>query len=119
MRGDGYSVVHSHPKKLNGTKFFQWGYNEFGAFNQDFLSASVQPEECNADAYDPWCAAYEHKGRYTELQVGPARTQMHTFPVGGQTSYEWTEWFKGWQADATKMQDQDYSTPVREVTTAA
>ena len=22
-----------------------------------------------------------HEGRYTELQIGPARTQMHTFPL--------------------------------------
>eukprot|EP00966_Prymnesium_polylepis_P319865 7376289-Prymnesium_polylepis.3 len=112
VRDDGYSVIHSHPKKLNGTKFFQWGYDEFGTFNQDFLSASEQPAECGADAYDPWCASFEHKGRYTELQVGPARTQMHTFPVEARGSYEWTEWFKGWQADARTMQASDYSTPI-------
>jgi hypothetical protein len=40
--------------------------------------------------------------RYTELQVGPAASQMHTFPIGPSTAdtlseYQWTEWFKAWQ----------------------
>ncbi len=32
--------MHSHPKKLNGTKFFTWGFAEHGTFQQDFMSAS-------------------------------------------------------------------------------
>ena len=38
------------------------------------------------DAYDPWCEKMVHEGRYTELQVGPARTQMHVFHVPGASS---------------------------------
>ena len=34
VRSDGFATVHSHPRYLNGTKFFQWGYNEFGTYNQ-------------------------------------------------------------------------------------
>lgn len=136
-RADGWTVVHSHPDKLNGTKFFQWGYNEFGMFNEDFLSATeTDVHGCNPDAYDPYCANMTHPGRYTELQVGPARTQMHTFPLpaarndaavdddttgDGATvrtrhgSYEWTEWFKAFQADPEDMQHPDYSVPVDKV----
>lgn len=149
-KNDGWTVVHSHPKRLNGTKFFQWGYNEFGQFNTDFLSgADTDVPTCNQDAYDPYCADMVHPGNYTELQVGPARTQMHTFPLpaaapapaarlagreataeaieigayeateaaGRQAAskpgtYEWTEWFKAFQADPAVMQSADYSAPV-------
>ena len=34
VQPDGFTTVHSHPKALNGTKFFEWGWNEFGLFNQ-------------------------------------------------------------------------------------
>ena len=63
------------------------------------------------DAYDPWCKDMVHEGAYTELQVGPARTQMHTFPLPAGGSLEWTEWFKGKPLDAAKMQSEDYSVP--------
>lgn len=158
-KDDGWTVVHSHPKKLNGTKFFQWGYDEFAAFNTDFLSgANTDVPTCNQDAYDPWCKDMVHEGNYTELQVGPARTQMHTFPLpaattpskaaGGKVSskagrereaevreedreevpaedavrtqsgtYEWTEWFKAFQADPAVMQHVDYAKPVGAVGT--
>ena len=143
VRGSGYTVIHSHPKNLNGTKFFQWGYNEFGTWNQDFLSASqtVGVPGCNNEAYDPWCKEMKHEGPYTELQVGPARTQMHTFPVPPATKastpaaskakkakdakaagvsrgvFEWTEWFKGFQADVKTMQAADYQVPIKAVNT--
>ena len=139
-KDDGWTIVHSHPKRLNGTKFFEWGYNEFGMYNTDFLSASVTDvPTCNQDAYDPWCKDMVHEGNYTELQVGPARTQMHTFPLPAATavttastiaqaaaaaqappkpgSYEWTEWFKGFIADPSVMQHPDYSKSVGAVDT--
>ena len=56
-----------------------------------------------------------HEGAYTELQVGPARTQMHVFPLGAESSLEWTEHFKAWQADTEKMHAADYATPLAEV----
>merc|ERR1719174_1057871 len=111
---DGYSVIHSHP--LNGTKFFEWGMAEYGTFQQDFMSASdYQNPNCTNPWYDPWCSAYEHEGRYTELQIGPAPTQMHTFPLPRNSTYEWTEWFQGWSANVSRMHARDYNTPLAEV----
>ena len=119
VQEDGYTVVHSHPEFLNGTKFFQWGWNEHGTWNQDFLSATDTScgddrSELESDAYDPNCMA-NHPGRYTELQVGPARTQMHTFPLPRKSSLEWTEWFKGYRADRDEMQSPLYTKSVNAV----
>ena len=95
--GDGFVVMHSHSSKLLGTKFFTWGMMERGAFQMDFMSAAdYQNNNCNQEAYDPWCEAIEHVGRYAELQIGPAPTQMHTFPLPKSSNFEWTEWFKRW-----------------------
>ena len=103
----------SHPKKLNGTKFFTWGFAEHGTFQQDFMSASDYTNaNCSQDYYDPWCAAYEHEGMYSELQIGPALTQRHTFALPANSSFEWTEWFQGWQADPKEMHAPDYSRPL-------
>jgi len=111
---DGFTVLHSHP--LNGTKFFTWGMKEQGTWSEDFMSASDYTNaNCTKPYYDPTCPAYEHEGAYTELQIGPAPTQMHTFPLPAESVYEWTEWFKAWRADPSKMQDPDYSVPLREV----
>ena len=116
VQPDGFSVLHSHPSFLNGTKFFEWGYNEYATYNEDFLSATqTDVPGCNPDAYDPWCDKMTHEGGYVELQVGPARTQMHTFPVPAESSIEWTEHFKAWQADATKMLAADYNVALHEV----
>jgi hypothetical protein len=62
-----------------------------------------------------WCEHYVHEGRYTELQIGPAPTQMHTFPVAEESVYQWTEWFKGFMADPAAMHDPDYAVPLRKV----
>lgn len=37
----------------------------------------------------------KREGDYTELQVGPAPTQMQNFAVPKGSITEWTEWFKG------------------------
>eukprot|EP00040_Diaphanoeca_grandis_P023668 m.129101 g.129101 ORF g.129101 m.129101 type:complete len:792 (+) comp29375_c0_seq12:86-2461(+) len=120
---DGYTVVHGHP--LNGTKFFTWGEADFGTFQQDFMSDSdYQNPKCYNDMevphYDPYCKDYEHVGKYTELQIGPARSQMHTFPLPKWTNetkgeYQWTEWFKGYQANASLMHSGDYNVPLTHV----
>ena len=36
------------------------------------------------------------EGDYCELQVGPAPTQMQTFPLPGGETIEWTEFFKAY-----------------------
>jgi hypothetical protein len=100
---DGYVMVHGH--KLNGTKFFTWGQNGPGRYMQDFLAGGRRRE-----------------GDYTELQVGPAPTQMQTFPVpsadaitGAPGIYEWTEWFKGFDGDVEKLTSLTYKDAVDEV----
>eukprot|EP00945_MAST-04E_sp_MAST-4E-sp1_P000436 g436.t1 len=113
---DGYTLVHSHPPHLRGTKFFQWGKDMSGQFMQDFMSASdYENEKCTAPYYDPWCEEYKHEGDYTELQVGPAPTQMHTFPVPGNSVYEWSEWFKGYQAETSRVHGGNYTDAVESV----
>lgn len=112
---DNYTFVHSHASRVRGTKFFQWGMDSSGTFQQDFLSASdYENEKCTSPYYDPWCDHYEHEGRYTELQVGPAPTQMHTFPVSANSTFEWTEWFKG-TSQLSDGHHQKYSKAVDEV----
>ena len=118
VQEDGYTVVHSHPEFLNGTKFFQWGWNEHGTWNQDFLSATDTTclvDGVESDVYDPNCMS-DHPGRYTELQIGPARTQMHTFPLPKKSALEWTEWFKGYQADRAVTQHPNYQVALESVT---
>ena len=67
---DGLAVLHSHPPWMQGTKFFTWGEQGFGRFQQDFMSASdYENKNCSDLYYDPWCEAYENEGQYTELQV--------------------------------------------------
>ena len=113
---DGWSFVHSHAPEIRGTKFFQWGQHMMGQFQQDFMSGSdYQNPKCNPDYYDPWCEHYVHEGDYTELQVGPAPTQMHTFPVPGNSTYEWTENFRGFHANVSRVHASDYAEAQAEV----
>ena len=71
--------------------------------------------KCTNPYYDPWCTEYEHEGAYTELQVGPAPTQMHTFPIQANSTYEWSEWFKGYAADPTRIHGSNYTDAVESV----
>ena len=86
---DGYVLVHGHP--LNGTKFFTWGDSGPGRFMQDFLAGGGK-----------------RQGDYTELQVGPAPTQMQNFPVPKNSIREWTEWFKGFDGDKSVLRGKSY-----------
>lgn len=89
---------------------------ERGSFQMDFMSAAdYQNEACGQEAYDPWCDAYEHVGRYAELQIGPAPTQMHTFPLPQNSSFEWTEWFKSFIGDPEKLHATNYDEALAEV----
>jgi len=89
QEGDGFVLVHGHP--LNGTKFFTWGQSGPGRFMQDFLAGGGK-----------------RQGDYTELQVGPAPTQMQNFPLPSLSELQWTEWFKGFQADENIIRGDDY-----------
>ena len=59
----------------------------------------------------------ERAGDYTELQVGPAASQEHVFPVVAESEYQWTEWFAAWMADPKTMQDADYNVAMQAVAT--
>jgi len=87
-----------HP--LNGTKFFTWGDGGPGRFMQDFLAGGGK-----------------RQGDYTELQVGPAPTQMQNFPVPKNTVLEWTEWFKGFDGDVSVLRGDDYQKALDEIDT--
>ena len=77
------------------------------------VSACAAPgQSC---VYDPSCAAYEHEGLYTELQVGPAATQRHTFEMPARSAKGWVEWFKGWKGDVGRLHAEDYGESVAAV----
>lgn len=92
---DGYTLVHGHP--LNGTKFFTWGDSGPGRFMQDFLAGVSGTGQG------------KRTGDYTELQTGPAPSQMQTFPLPARSKREWTEWFKGFDGNLHKLYDPDYA----------
>lgn len=89
IEDNGFVLVHGHP--LNGTKFFTWGQSGPGRFMQDFLAGGGR-----------------RQGDYTELQVGPAPTQMQNFPVPKNSVTEWTEWFKGFFGNEKVLRSDHY-----------
>lgn len=93
---DGFVLVHGHP--LNGTKFFTWGQSGPGRFMQDFLAAGGKGN-----------------GYYTELQTGPAPSQMQTFPMPANSNLEWTEWFKAFDGSSDVLRGADYQKALGEV----
>jgi len=54
-------------------------------------------------------------GDYTELQIGPARTQMQTFPLPANSEKRWTEYFKGYDGDKNLLLNTDYSIAVSHI----
>ena len=103
---DGFCSYHGHPN--NGTKFFTWGQNGAGRFMQDFLGGIGGPEPI---------ADKDRVGDYTELQTGPAFTQMQTFdvPAAGK---EWTEFFGAFDGNAKVLRGDDYDAALSEVSDA-
>ena len=59
----------------------------------------------------------KRQGDYTELQVGPAPTQMQNFPVPKKSVTEWTEWFKGFDADISVVRGADYKAALDSIET--
>ena len=43
VEADGWTLVHSHPPRIRGTKFFQWGENKGGQFQQGASCCSLLP----------------------------------------------------------------------------
>ena len=86
--GEGFTVIHGH--QINGTKFFTWGQDAKAQFWMNFLSAS------------------KGKGDYTELQIGPAPTQMQNFPLKANEVFQWTEWFRPFIGNASQLHSENY-----------
>jgi hypothetical protein len=96
----------TNTKKLDPTKV---------RFVQDFMAATDYDGKLSDPShYSPW-DGHERYGDYTELQVGPAASQEHVFPVVANSEYSWTEWFASWMADEEKMQHRDYNVPLQEI----
>lgn len=57
----------------------------------------------------------KRQGDYTELQVGPAPSQMQTFPVPKQSTKEWTEWFKGFNGNEENLRSDNYQNALNEI----
>ena len=105
----GYTLIHGH--SLNGTKFFTWGQSGPGRFMQDFLAGGRDTPDLESDKHnhiDNNKKEYR-VGDYTELQVGPAPTQMQTFHLEKNSQMSWTEWFKGFNGNPSLLADSDYS----------
>jgi hypothetical protein len=94
----------------------RWGECDWGKFQQDFLAATDYdgPLSESSPSYDPF-DGHERFGDYTELQVGPAASQEHVFPVVAESDYQWTEWFASWMSDVDTMMAPDYAVPLREI----
>ena len=95
----GFVGWHGHGESINGTKFFTWGQNGAGRFMQDFLGGISGP------AAIPDVARV---GDYTELQVGPAFTQMQTFDVPASGKLSWSEYFSAFQGDPSTLLGDSY-----------
>lgn len=93
----GWVFIHGH--QLNGTKFFTWGNSGPGRYMQDFLAAGRY-----------------RQGDYTELQVGPAPTQMQTFGLSKNSKMQWTEWFTPFGASNRLLASPHYSRVIDDLT---
>ena len=57
--GDGFVVVHSHTP-IAGHQVLHVGHDGARCFQMDFMAAAdYENDQCNPEAYDPWCDAYE------------------------------------------------------------
>ncbi len=102
----GFIGYHGHAEKLNGTKMFTWGENGAGRFMQDFLGGISGPDPIPDDA---------RVGDYTELQVGPAFTQMQTWDLPAASAVEWSEYFSAFDSDASVTLGVNYNAAVEAV----
>ena len=82
--GDGFGMLHSQTKQLNGRKYWVWGNDVHDASRMNFLSSPGS-------------------GHYIEMQAGVAPTQSQTFTLGGNDNLEWTETISALQVDAKKV----------------
>ena len=70
---DGYGLVQTSTKRLQGRKLFVWGNSEGGNHWKNFLTAD------------------DESGSYNEIQAGIAKTQYECLPMPPKTVWEWVE----------------------------
>lgn len=54
-------------------------------------------------------------GAYTELQVGPAPTQMQTWSLPKKSIKQWTEWFKAYSGDVDRLSNANYKVALESI----
>lgn len=82
---DGYGLVQTSTKRLQGRKLFVWGNSEGGDRWKNFLTAD------------------DESGSYSEIQAGIAKTQYECLPMPPKTVWEWVEAYGAIQTDNTKV----------------
>ena len=78
---DGYGLVQTSTKRLQGRKLFVWGNSEGGDRWKNFLTADTE------------------SGSYNEIQAGVAKTQYECLPMPPKTVWEWVEAYGAIQMD--------------------
>jgi hypothetical protein len=106
--GDGSTIVHAH--RGAGTKFFFHERTTGANFIQRFM-AGATPATAAASA-EPDSSS---TGLYLEAQTGVAPSQSHVFPLPKNSTVEWTEWFRAFQADKQMIHSNSYSEALLEV----
>jgi len=81
---DGYGLVQTSTKRLQGRKLFVWGNSEGGDRWKNFLTAD------------------DESGSYNEIQAGIAKTQYECLPMPPKTVWEWVEAYGALQTDPAK-----------------
>ena len=78
---EGYGLIQTSTRRLQGRKLFVWGQGPGGDRWQKFLTAD------------------DSDGRYVEIQAGIAHTQYECLPMPPKTAWEWLEAYGAMQAD--------------------
>lgn len=81
---DGYGLVQTSTKRLQGRKLFVWGNSEGGDHWKNFLTADGE------------------SGSYNEIQAGIAKTQYECLPMPPKTVWEWVEAYGAVHTDPVK-----------------
>ena len=82
---DGYGLVQTSTKRLQGRKLFVWGNSKGGDRWKNFLTADGE------------------KGSYNEIQAGIAKTQYECLPMPPKTAWEWVEAYGAIRTDPCKV----------------
>ena len=81
---NGYGLIQTSTRRLQGRKLFVWGNSEGGNRWKNFLTADDQ------------------SGSYNEIQAGIARTQYECLPMPPKTAWEWIEAYGAVHTDPEK-----------------